>query len=106
MDVPVAWVCCDGTTSCPPNPLWLRLTDRVHSQVLVCVLDPYVLLAVAPCVVVLVWVRQYNVKTSREVKRIEGMCRSPVYAHLTNTTDGLAVLRAYPGATQRCVLVW
>eukprot|EP00041_Stephanoeca_diplocostata_P031650 m.991253 g.991253 ORF g.991253 m.991253 type:complete len:118 (-) comp24003_c0_seq24:2205-2558(-) len=73
----------------------------VSTVVLVCVLDPYVLLAVAPCVVVLVWVRQYNVKTSREVKRIEGMCRSPVYAHLTNTTDGLAVLRAYPGATQQ-----
>ena len=39
-------------------------------------------------------------RTGLDVKRIEGTCRSPLYAHLAETMEGLASLHAFPGAVQ------
>lgn len=37
----------------------------------------------------------YYRRTSREIKRLDGVTRSPVFAHLSATLNGLATLRAY-----------
>ena len=43
-----------------------------------------VLIAI-PTILVFIWLRQYYLKTAREVKRLDGIMRSPMYNHVTNT---------------------
>ena len=38
-----------------------------------------------PTILVFIWLRQYYLKTAREVKRLDGIMRSPMYNHVTNT---------------------
>ncbi|CAF0797585.1 unnamed protein product [Rotaria sordida] len=43
----------------------------------------------------LLFVRYRFASTSRDLKRLEGITRSPVYSHLSSTIHGLKVVRAY-----------
>lgn len=43
----------------------------------------------------LVFVRYRFASTSRDLKRLEGTTRSPVYSHLASTIHGLQVIRSY-----------
>jgi hypothetical protein len=40
-------------------------------------------------------VNRYYLKTSREVKRIEAVARSPVFSHFSSTLAGLDTLRSH-----------
>jgi ATP-binding cassette subfamily C (CFTR/MRP) protein 4 len=59
----------------------------------ICILDPYILLMASPCIAAFFVIRWYYLKTSQEVKRLEGMERSPLYAHLSTSLEGLPLLR-------------
>jgi ATP-binding cassette subfamily C (CFTR/MRP) protein 4 len=43
----------------------------------------------------LVFIRVRYAPSSRALKRLEGITRSPVYAHVASTINGLKVIRAY-----------
>ena len=70
----------------------------VSSVAIACIYQPIILVIVAPCLVVFVYLRKYYLASSRDIKRIEGTARSPCYAHLGQTFDGLVVLHSCPGA--------
>lgn len=55
--------------------------------------NPWVTLALAPVLLLFYYCIQYYLKTSRELKRLESIHRSPVFAHLTETIDGLDTIR-------------
>ncbi|XP_011877742.1 PREDICTED: probable multidrug resistance-associated protein lethal(2)03659 [Vollenhovia emeryi] len=65
------------------------------SLIVVCVVNP---IFVAPIVVVggiFYWIRKVYLKTSKNVKRLEGIARSPLFTHLNATLNGLTTIRAY-----------
>ena len=68
------------------------------SVAIVCIYQPVIIVVVAPCFLVFVYLRKYYLASSRDIKRIEGTARSPCYAHLGQTFDGLVVLHSCPGA--------
>jgi len=76
---------------------WFNLA----SLAVVCVVTPWIAIAVLPCAVIFVRIRSYYIRTARDIKRIEGTSRSPVYAHLGQSLDGLTVLHSQPGAIAR-----
>lgn len=43
----------------------------------------------------MLFVRYRFVRCLRDLKRLEGVTRSPVYSHLTSTVHGLKVIRSY-----------
>ena len=47
------------------------------------------------CLGGLLFVRYRFAPSSRDLKRLEGTTRSPVYSHLTSTIHGLKVIRSY-----------
>jgi len=67
----------------------------VGTFVLVAVAVPYVLPIFVPLVVAFWWLRRRYVATSREVKRLEAVTRSPVYASFSATLRGLPTVRAF-----------
>ncbi|KAK3708221.1 hypothetical protein RRG08_023630 [Elysia crispata] len=55
-----------------------------------------------PIVIVFMVIQNYYVRTSRQLKRIESIARSPIYVHFSESVTGAAVIRAY-GAADRFV---
>ena len=52
------------------------------------------LLAV-PMIFLLIWLRGYYLKTAREIKRLDGILRSPVYNHVSSTIMGRSSIKAF-----------
>lgn len=67
----------------------------IGTLVLICVVIPYLLLLMPPILAMFIYVRTRYVKSSRELKRLEAVSRSPIYADFSATLDGLSTLKAY-----------
>ena len=66
----------------------------VFSGVLVpAITNPWLLLIFFPTEVVFVILVRYYLKTSRELKRLESICRSPVFSHFSETMTGMETIR-------------
>jgi ABC-type bacteriocin/lantibiotic exporter with double-glycine peptidase domain len=62
--------------------------------VVVVIGTPYILIAILPLCYYFIVLRGYFIKPSRDIRRIEGVSRSPIFTHLSETIDGLVTIRA------------
>ena len=67
----------------------------VSAIVLPSVLNPWIILALLPLLAVFWMLAKYYVKTSRELRRLEALNRSPVFSHFSDTLEGLVAIRTY-----------
>ena len=63
--------------------------------VLVCVGSPMIIIILVPLVPFFLYLRRSFLQTSREVKRLDALRRSPVFSHIAESLDGLTTIRAY-----------
>ena len=71
-----------------------QLTLLLFASILVpSVTNPWLLFVVVPITVLAGLISKYYLKTSRELKRLESICRSPVFSHISETLDGLETIR-------------
>ena len=84
--------------------LALSFADLFHYRMMIMTLGaiasiasvaPYILAIVAPIIPVFLWLRRYYLQSSREVKRLDAVSRSPIYAFFSSTLNGLITLRAF-----------
>ncbi|XP_052868167.1 ATP-binding cassette sub-family C member 4-like [Anopheles cruzii] len=59
------------------------------------IVNPLFLIPLAVLGVIFVFVRRIFLKTSKNVKRLEGITRSPVFSHLAASLAGLPTIRAF-----------
>ena len=65
------------------------------------------------------WVQIFYVATSRQLRRLDSVTRSPIYSHFSETVSGLSVIRAFEhqqrflkqsetaiDTNQKCVFSW
>ncbi|KNE65539.1 hypothetical protein AMAG_11152 [Allomyces macrogynus ATCC 38327] len=71
--------------------LWMFVVMVV---VLVTLAVPWILLALVPVVVGFFLLRRRYVAANRPVRRLEALSRSPVYAHVVSTVEGIATVTA------------
>ncbi|XP_034942392.1 probable multidrug resistance-associated protein lethal(2)03659 isoform X1 [Chelonus insularis] len=65
------------------------------SLVIVCVINLFFLIPLFVIAFIFYWIRKVYLKTSKNIKRLEGMMRSPVFTHLNASINGLTTIRAY-----------
>ncbi|KAI8801573.1 P-loop containing nucleoside triphosphate hydrolase protein [Cladochytrium replicatum] len=58
------------------------------------------LIALVPMIAGYAWVQRIYRATSRELKRMDALLRSPLYAHIAESIDGVATIRAYGEVTR------
>ncbi|EFN66324.1 Probable multidrug resistance-associated protein lethal(2)03659, partial [Camponotus floridanus] len=65
------------------------------SLIVTCIVNPIFLVPIVFISIIFYWIRKVYLKTSKNIKRLEGMSRSPVFTHLNATLNGLTTIRAY-----------
>ncbi|TRM64251.1 P-loop containing nucleoside triphosphate hydrolase protein [Schizophyllum amplum] len=63
--------------------------------ILIAIVLPWFLIAVAAVMVVYLYAATYYRASARELKRLDNVLRSSVYAHFSESLSGLATIRAY-----------
>lgn len=56
---------------------------------------PEFLILVIPLGIVYIVYQKYYLRTSRELKRLDSVSRSPIYAHFQESLGGVSTIRAY-----------
>ena len=56
---------------------------------------PWSLLPILPLTGLLIVLRRFYMSSSRDIKRLEGVSKSPVFSHLSTSLQGLTTIRAF-----------
>ena len=90
----------DDTISDSLRMCLMTLANVLGLFTLIAIIIPWFLIAVAIVVIVYYAVALYYRASARELKRLDAILRSSLYAHFSESLAGLATIRAY-GATDR-----
>jgi len=67
----------------------------VGGIVVTTVINPIFLVPIGFLFVLFIYMRRYYLKTSKNIKRLEGITKSPAFVHLAATINGLSTIRAF-----------
>lgn len=73
----------------------LNIVRILISIGMVAAVFPWFLIGLAPLIVIFALINRVFNRSSRQLKRMDGVTRSPIYSHLTATVQGLSTLHAY-----------
>ena len=59
------------------------------------ILNPWIILPATPLMIIFILIGRYYLETSRDLRRLEGINRSPVLSHFSDTLMGAVTIRAY-----------
>ncbi|XP_058800160.1 probable multidrug resistance-associated protein lethal(2)03659 [Phymastichus coffea] len=71
------------------------ILTMVGTVTVTCTVNLWFLLPVLLIGIVFYFIRWIYLKTSKKIKRLEGMTRSPMFTHLSATLNGITTIRAY-----------
>ena len=67
----------------------------ISTIIVIVVATPYFLAVIVPLLIVYFVIQRIYVNTSRQLKRLESLSRSPIYSHFQETLNGVTTIRAY-----------
>lgn len=73
----------------------LCLLGVLGTVVVICMATPFFAIMIIPLAVLYFFVQRFYVATSRQLRRLDSVSRSPIYSHFSETVSGLSVIRAY-----------
>ena len=77
------------------NMLFVNLAKSGFTLVIISVSTPAFVALIIPLSIVYIWIQRYYLRSSRELKRLDSVSRSPIYAHFQETLGGISTIRAY-----------
>ncbi|KAK2499996.1 hypothetical protein MC885_018508 [Smutsia gigantea] len=91
----------------------------ISTLIMICMAAPVFIIIILPLAVIYVSVQILYMATSRQLKRLDSVTRSPIYSHFSETVSGLSVIRAFQhqqrflkhsevglDTNQKCVYSW
>lgn len=75
--------------------LFVNTARAMFTLVVISASTPAFIALIVPLALVYYWVQRYYLRTSRELKRLDSVNRSPVYAHFQESLGGITTIRAY-----------
>lgn len=86
---------CDNTL--PQNiRSWLStFFGFLGTVIMIAVLIPFFVVIIVPIAIVFFFIQSIYVNTSRQLKRLESISRSPIYSHFGETVQGASTIRAF-----------
>ncbi|NXR21902.1 MRP2 protein, partial [Cinclus mexicanus] len=75
---------------------WLSCFMAIISTLIViCLATPFFAVVIVPLSIFYYFVLRFYISTSRQLRRLDSVTRSPIYSHFGETVSGLSVIRAY-----------
>ncbi|CDK29967.1 unnamed protein product [Kuraishia capsulata CBS 1993] len=85
----------DETVSMVFSMFFANTAKVTFTILVICYSTWQFLLLILPMAYLYRYYQQYYLRTSRELRRLDSVSRSPVYAHFQETLNGVATIRAY-----------
>ncbi|KJR80768.1 uncharacterized protein SPSK_04818 [Sporothrix schenckii 1099-18] len=77
------------------NMLFVNLSRSGFTLAVISVTTPAFVALIVPLGLMYVFIQRYYLYTSRELKRLDSVSRSPIYAHFQESLGGVQTIRAY-----------
>jgi ATP-binding cassette subfamily C (CFTR/MRP) protein 1 len=77
------------------NMLFVNSARAIFTLAVISTSTPIFIALIVPLSAVYYWVQRYYLRTSRELKRLDSVSRSPIYAHFQESLGGITTIRAY-----------
>ena len=75
--------------------LFVNTARAAFTLVVISTSTPIFIALILPLSAVYYWVQRYYLRSSRELKRLDSVTRSPIYAHFQESLGGITTIRAY-----------
>jgi ABC-type multidrug transport system fused ATPase/permease subunit len=75
--------------------LFVNTARAGFTLVVISAMTPAFVGLIIPLALVYYWIQRYYLRTSRELKRLDSVSRSPIYAHFQESLGGITTIRAY-----------
>ncbi|KAK4548531.1 hypothetical protein LTR36_009441 [Oleoguttula mirabilis] len=77
------------------NMLFTNAARAAFTLVVITSSTPVFAALIVPLGALYMWIQKYYLRTSRELKRLDSISRSPIYAHFQESLSGISTIRAY-----------
>lgn len=75
--------------------LFTNLAKSGFTLVVISYTTPLFIALIVPLSAMYIFIQRYYLRTSRELKRLDSVSRSPIYAHFQESLGGISTIRAY-----------
>lgn len=77
------------------NMLFVNAARSGFTLAVISITTPAFVALIIPLSLAYYYIQRYYLRTSRELKRLDSVSRSPIYAHFQETLGGISTIRAY-----------